>query len=504
MKRLTQDAIFASTPASTDLARKSIHGGMAALTSQGLQFLLSVAGVSVLARLLTPDDYGVLAMVTVLVGFAQMFTDAGLSMATVQQEHVSHEQISTLFWLNLLISAVLALGVLAGAPLVARVYARPELTGVTAALSLPLLLSGLVIQHQALLRRCLWFGTLATITIAAQVVTLGVTILLACCGARYWALVGGRIVYALVGTLLTFYFCPWFPGRMQRRTGVRHMLRFGGHLSGFNIIDYFACNADSFLIGKFYGASALGLYARAYQLFMLPVTQIRQPITAVAMPVLSSLQNQPERYVKYYQRMSDLLVSLMIPLAVYCMIEAEFLIRTILGSQWLGAVPVFRILAIAGLIQIMPGLAGLVMLSLGYSRRFFLWGVLGASLVVASFVIGLPFGIVGVATAYTTVLGLLLVPTLFYCYHGSPVTVGQTMKTLVLPCLISLAAGVSMLVARRLMNGDSIRTHGVLLGLYAGIVLGALYARRPFREILSLLVRDVARGARTPGATLKE
>ncbi len=466
--------------------------------------LLNLAGVSVLARLLTPEDYGVLAMVAVVVGFAQMFKDAGLSTATAQREHITPDQVSTLFWLNVVISVLLGFCVLVCSPLVAMFYHRPELTSVTAVLSLSLVISGLVIQHQALLRRCMAFGTLATITIVSQVITLCVTIPTACLGWRYWALVSGTLAQSLAGTLLTFYFCPWTPGRMRRGTGVREMLHFGGHLTAFNLVNYFSRNADSLLIGKCIGANALGLYAKAHQLFMMPVTQIQQPMALVALPVLSSLKDQPDRYVKYYQRMFDILMSLMIPMTVYCMIEADFLIRTLLGPKWLGAVPVFKILAIAGFIQTLPGLAGVVMLSLGHSRRYFLWGILGASLAVASFVIGLPFGIMGVATAYTIVFGILIFPTLFYCYHGSPITVGLTMKTLALPCLISGTAAVCTLVARYMMKGDSILVHGVLLGIFASIVLGASYSRRSFRETLSLLFRGILRGPRTQWAAVKE
>jgi PST family polysaccharide transporter len=283
-------------------------------------------------------------------------------MATVQKENISHEQISTLFWLNILISAFLGLCVLAGSPLVAWFYGRPELTAVTAALSVSFLISGLMIQHQALLRRHMRFGTLAVIQIASYVANLIVTISLALLGWRYWALVGGTLATALSGTLLTLFFCPWMPGRMRKGTGVRGMLKFGGHLTSFNFVNYFSRNADNILIGKFIGADALGLYAKAYQLLMMPITQIRNPLDQVAMPVLSSLRNQPERYVKYYQRLVDIIASLTMPLTVYCAIEADFLIQLLLGPKWEGVVPVFRILAIAGLVQAVASTRGLVLI----------------------------------------------------------------------------------------------------------------------------------------------
>ena len=238
MKILSSSILFDSTNLSSDLAGKSVRGGMATMGSQGVCFVLQMASTMVLARLLTPADFGLIAMVTVVVNFATMFKDAGLSMATVQKDKISHEQISTLFWINVLISVVLGLCVLAGSPLVAKFYGKPELTAVTAILSLSFILSGLSIQHATLLRRHMRFGNLAIVQIVSQVITLAVTILLALNGWRYWALVGGSLATALSTVVLTFIFCPWIPGRMQKGTGVRNMLKFGGHLTGFNFINY--------------------------------------------------------------------------------------------------------------------------------------------------------------------------------------------------------------------------------------------------------------------------
>lgn len=489
MKRLNPKILFESGHLSEDLARKSVRGGMTALGSQGIQFVLRVVGTAVLARLLTPNDYGLVGMVTVVVNFAQMFKDAGLSIATVQKERISHKQISTLFWLNVLISAFLGLCVLAGSPLVAWFYGKAELTAVTAVLSISFIVSGLTIQHQALLRRHMCFGTLAGIQIMSQIVTLLVTITLSCLGWRYWALVGGTLANALVGTLLTFYFCPWVPSWMQKGTGVRGMLAFGGHLTGFNLVNYFARNADSVLIGKYIGADALGLYARAYQLFMLPITQIRGPLDQVAMPVLSSLRTQPDRYAKYYQRLLDIMASLTMPLTMYCAIEAEFLVRMLLGSKWSGAVSVFRILAIAGLIQAIAGTRGLVLLSCGFSRRYFYWGLFNAIVSVASFVIGIPFGIEGVAAAYATANYLILFPSLFYCFPQTPVTIGLFVKTLVPPLLASGIAAVSVIAAKYIWVSDSVAAHMLYAGIFLAIYAGLSWCRQSIRETLGLIMR---------------
>ena len=490
MKRLNRNVIFKSDELSRNLAQKSIRGGMTTMTAQVIQFILRTAGTVVLARLLTPNDYGLIGMVAVVVGFAQMFKDAGLSMATVQKDRISHEQISTLFWINILISAFLGFCVLAASPLVARFYGRPEVAAVTVALSVSFIISGLMIQHQALLMRHMQFGMLAIIQIASQIITLGVTIVLALFGWRYWALVGGTITTALTSTLMTYFFCPWIPGQIKKGFGVRDMLKFGGHLTGFNFVNYFSRNLDNILIGKFISADALGLYAKAYNLFMMPISQIRAPMVNVAMPALSALKEQPEQYIKYYQRFLDILASLTIPLTLYCVIEADFLIRLLLGPQWLGCVPVFRILAIAGVIQPIATTRGLVLLSFGFSDRYLYWGLANAILMVTAIVAGIPFGIKGVAAALAVANYMVLIPSLFYCFHKTPITVSLFIKTLVLPFFISgLAASVVILV-KRINPSDSIISHLVLLGVFAITYVGASCCRKSFCETIGLILKN--------------
>jgi O-antigen/teichoic acid export membrane protein len=487
MRRLDSNVLFESGHLSRDLARKSVRGGVATMTGQGIQFALNTAGTVVLARLLTPADFGLIGMVTVVTGFLEMFKTAGLSTATVQQEYISREQVSVLFWVNVLISIGLGLFILAGSPLVAMLYRRQELTLVTAALSLPFIMNGLTIQHRALLRRHMRFGALRTILIASQVVNIGTTVALAAIGWRYWALVSGTVVGSIATMALTFYHCSWVPGSLQKGTGARKMLAFGGHVTGFNFVNYFARNADNLLIGRFIGAQALGLYSKAYGLFMMPMTQIRNPLNEVAMPALSSLRNQPERYARYYRRLLDTLSSLAFPLSLYCMLEAGFLIRAVLGRQWLGAVPVFRILAVVGPLQVISGAAGLVMLSLGLSKRYLIVGIVSSCIYVASFVVGLSGGIQGVAGAYVLANAVLFVPFQFICLRGSPVNLGLALKAVLWPLCISLTAAACAGFARHYLVGDTFAGHIVVLGIFAAVVLGGSLCRKTTRETLELL-----------------
>lgn len=475
-----------------DLAHKSVRAGVTTIGSQGFQFLLKTLSTVVLARLLTPADFGIIGMVAVVINFAAMFKDAGLSLATVQRETITHEQISTLFWINLTISALLSLLILAAAPLVSWIYGKPELTPVTIALSFSLLLSGMALQHQALQRRHMRFGTLAMIQILSQSFSLIVTVAFAIKGYKYWSLVVGTLLQALSASAMTLFFCPWIPGRARFGTGVRDMLKFGGNVSGANMANYFSSNADNMLIGKFLGADSLGLYAKAYQLLMLPIAQIRGPLQQVALPVLSSLHNQPERYVRYFKRISEALAVTALPIAVYCIIEADFIIRTFLGSQWLSAVPIFRVLSISGIIRAVTCTWGLVPLSCGHAYRFFKWSIVNCICFIVAIGIGLSHGLIGIAIALVVTDYVLLFPCLFYCFRNTPVSVPMFLQTFCWPLFTTILSGSTALLFIHLDLITSTERHLLLATLYAFISLSLFLIRPSIRQSLSLFLSSLS------------
>jgi O-antigen/teichoic acid export membrane protein len=492
LERLAPDQIFGSDDARTDgLLRKSVRGGMATLSAQASMFGLQMIGTVILARLLSPDDYGLVAMVAVLLTFGGMFKDAGLTMATIQRESINHEQISTLFWINNAIVLVIGLCMLVSAPLLVAFYHRTELTGITAVLALAFVVNGLSIQHDALLKRHMRFGALATEQVVAQALTVGAMIAAAFAGLGYWALVIGTCVTAITTTSISFYLCPWVPDRFRRGTGVRSMLRYGGNVMSFNIVNYFARNSDNILIGRYIGAEGLGLYSKAYSIFLMPLLQVRGPLVDVAMPALSALKDQPDRFRRYYAHLVDSVSTLSVPLAVFSLVEADFLIRVLLGPKWAAVVPVFKILAIAGILQAADGTRGVVLLSQGRSNRHFRWGVINAVALVAAFIAGLQFGIIGVATAYTAANYILLLPSLYYCFAGTPVSPGLFIKALAPSLLCAAPAALAAVVVSSQLGAGSF-VGGVVSGIvFIVIYVGLAARRRPVRDNVRMVMTEL-------------
>ena len=433
----------------SDLKGRSVRGGAVTMIAQAMKFFLQMGSTIVLARLLTPQDFGLIAMVTAVTGFVMMFKDMGLSMATVQKDEINHGQISTLFWINVILSLGVMLITAALAPAIAWFYGESRLTWITLALASAFIFGGLTVQHQALLRRQMRFRILAAVEIGSISSGILAAIIAASFGAGYWSLVIMQLATAITGAIVVWIACGWRPSRPVRRSGVREMLAFGGNLTGFSVMNYFARNADNLLIGKFLGPGSLGFYSKAYGLLLLPLRQIKGPITAVAIPALSRLQNDPEKYRRYYYRAISTIAFINMPLVAMLAALSDEIIRIVLGNQWTDAAIIFKVLAFAAFTQPVVSTTGWVFTSLGQTKRMMHWGLISVPVIVLSFIVGLPWGAVGVAASYTVCdIFILLVPCLLFAFRYSPVNLIGFIKAVWCPLTISLIMYASLELAQ--------------------------------------------------------
>jgi PST family polysaccharide transporter len=363
--------------------------------------MLQLGGLIVLARLLDPSDYGLLAMVLAVVGLTELLRDFGLSSAAVQARTLSIEQRNNLFWINAVVGTALAGVVVLISPLVALLYDEPRLGPMAAALAVTFAFNGFATQFRANMNRALRFGSVAVADVGAQAAGLAVGIAMALSSFGYWALVGQQITVALTGLVLLVSLGRWRPGRYRRRVPMRQLLGFGSNFLAAQLLGYASKNADSVVLGITLGAAPLGLYNRAYQLSMLPVTQVNAPATQVALGVLSRIQDDRKRFDEYLLVGQTVLLHAVLAIfSVACGLAAP-LITLALGVQWVDAIPVFQILCIAGVFHTAGYATYWVFLAKGLTRSHFHWELISRPLLVLVIVLAAPSGLIGLASAYT-------------------------------------------------------------------------------------------------------
>jgi PST family polysaccharide transporter len=341
------------------------------------------------------------------------------------------------------------------------------------------------------------FGALAVAEITGITTAFLSGIVAALAGLGYWSLVIIPVVRELVMMLGVWALCRWRPGRPVRRSGVRAMVSFGAHLTGFNLVNYFARNLDKILIGRYSGAAALGFYEKAYQMLLLPIQQINNPITGVAVPTLSRLQAETSRYQAYYRRGVFLTVSIGMPVVVFLFVAADKAVLTLLGDQWVESIAIFRALGPAAFVGTFNMATGWVYLSLGETKRQFVWGIYASAAIVLAYLIGIRWGPMGVALAYSASLVILFPLALLYCFRVAPLGMGDFIRAVRRPAAAALLAGAglfgfgALVTVNAVVLGQLVLDFLVYAVLYVAIWVALPNGRDAAREVI-----DIARQLR--------
>lgn len=397
-----------------DLKQRAIRSGGIAVFSRSANYFFQLICSVILARLLSPDEFGLVAMVTAITGFLIIFTDFGLTDATIQKTDINHKQISTIFWINVIGSGAVVLVIIALSPLVAWFYDEPRLKMITVIWSSSLFFAALSTQHIALLKRRMLFLKISIIEMIGVILSNVAAIILAMYGWSYWALVGRIVMLSIFVTLGAWLLCGWQPRLPAVRSGIRSMLEFGKNTSGFFIVNYFSRNLDKILIGWRFNAKELGFYHYAFYLFLLPTTQLTTSLRNVAVATLSRLRNDPEKYHYYYLNAIIILSFIGMPVSAFFVIISNDLILFLLGPQWAKTAEIFSILGAGAGVQIIYSTHYWIHTSLGRADRMLRWGGFELLVTGTAIFLGLPFGAVGVAVAYTLTLYLLIGPAITY------------------------------------------------------------------------------------------
>ena len=455
--------------------------------------LISTFRTMILARILIPEDFGLIAMALVFLGIANLFKDMGLSLSIIQKNEINHNQVSNLFWCSVVFSLIVAVSVCLIAPLLTIFYHDERIYQITLLLSLNVFFGGLTMVPQSILRRKMNFKVLAFIRIYSILFASIISIIMVqFYNLSYWALVWLLIFQSFFIFIGTWFYAKWFPSKFIRNCGTKSLIKFGLNVTTLNIFSYFSTTVDKLIIGKFFGGYDLGLYSKSFELASMPSNQIRIPLSSVLLSDLSEVQNKLEDFKTRYLNFLSIICFLMIPFSVICSFLSYEIIYLFLGSNWTSAAPIFKFLILGSCLAAIVSTADQVPLSLGFSRRYKNLGIVVNLLkIITQIIIFYFLGILGLSLSQLILFIIIFYPFLCYCFKGTQIRIIDFCKNFFVPFSISITSLLIVItVSKFLIFSNNIFNLVYVMFLYFIIIFILIFILNKF-GILNLEFKKI-------------
>jgi len=433
---------------SLDIKRKLFQGiswnVLSQLGTQGISFCVTL----VLARLLVPEDFGLVALSGVFVGFILIFEDLAMGSAIVQRKNIDDVYLSTSFWASMMTGLILAAVLLLIAPFAALFYDNPLLKPIIMISSLSLVISPFTSIHKSLLTKRLEFNKLAIINIVRALFNGIASVLLAFFGYGVWSLVLGGVISGILVAPLVWSFSPWRPSFKFSQQCFKDLFGFSSYLLSFNVFNYFARNFDNLIIGKLLGAQVLGVYSIAYSLMMKPIRQVSWSIGRVLFPVFSDIQHDKARVRSGYLKVTKTIALVTFPMMFGLLVVAKEFVLVTLGAKWQEVILPLQLLCLVGATQSVGTTVGTIFNSQGRSDLLFKTGVAASLGHVLAFVIGIRWGLVGMINCYIGSNAIFFFVNQFFAGRLIELPLNTFLKNLTVPLLCSSVMAVLVMLLK--------------------------------------------------------
>lgn len=366
------------------------------MSKQILEFGISV----ILARLLTPQDFGLVGMVFVFTGFISLFSELGFGAALIQRKDVYEQHLSSVFWLNIAAGFLIMIFLAVGAPLIGVFYNEPRLVPLTRLLSLNFLIGAFKTVHTAIITRSMNFKLLALLETTTVLIAGILAVVLALSGFGVWSLAWQLLCLTTLQVIVIWIFTDWRPQLQFHKSAIQELWKFSSNLVGFRIINYWVRNADNLLVGKFVGSAGLGIYTRSYSTMLMPLTQVTWVLSRVMFPALSKIQDDIPQVKQVYFLANRAIALVTMPMVCGLLVVTKSFVLTLYGPKWESAIPIIQILCLIAISQPIGSTVGWIYGALGRTDIQFRWAVIRGSTAIIAFIIGVQWGIMGVAIAY--------------------------------------------------------------------------------------------------------
>lgn len=513
MRPFNSSGAFRPSELEGGLRRLALRSAGVTLLSQAVVFSIQMMATVVLARLLTPADFGLVTMVTTFSLLLMSFGQNGYVEAVLQRVSIDHFLASNLFWINVVVGLILTIGFAGAGSLLTKFYHEPRVAHVAIGMSLTIFITSTSVLHLALLKRAMEFPTVSVIDILARILSVSVSILLAWAGWGYWALVAGYVTQAMTTSLAAWSQCRWIPALPRRVPGTGAIAHFAINVYGRFSVNHFARNTDNLLVGWRFGPSPLGFYKKAYDLFVLPANQLLSPVSDVVLSTLSRLDHKSAQYQRYFLTGLSIVAFVGMAVGADLTIVGKDLIRLLLGPKWGESGRIFTFFGPGIGIMLIYYAHGWIHLSIGRADRYLRWTLVEVAVTILLFVAALPWGPVGIAAVWTASFWILTVPA--YWYAGKPIRFGilPILGAIWKYALASALAGAASLWFVSLIHPFAavpgvvgamsriVTDSLVFLGLYIGAVFLLHGSWEPLGQVSRVLTEmvpwgEVARSAR--------
>ncbi|RWL22673.1 MAG: lipopolysaccharide biosynthesis protein [Mesorhizobium sp.] len=399
---LPKDSMLSNEHLTHNLGRRTASGGIIALCAQALILLTQVGYMALMARLLQPDDFGLVAMAAAATAFVGVFADLGLSMVTIQREEVDHDTVSALFFVNLGVGFALMPLTWLMAPVATWIFNDPRVFDLILVLALAIPITAAGAQHKALLVRNMRWMSLQGVNLGSLLCGFAVGVAMAWgWDFKYWSLAAATLTTASVGTIGLWILSPWRPTRVANWMNAKSAIGFGIHYSGSQFTNYINRQSDNVLIGWKSGPGELGFYTRAYSLFMLPITLVSGPIGSVIIPMLSRLQARPAEWARTYLSAMRLTLMMNAILCILITINAQGIVALVYGENWSKSGTILMVLSLSLITSISGQFGGWALISMGRARELFVFSIFSSAIRFAAFLFAVQWGAPGVALAWS-------------------------------------------------------------------------------------------------------
>ena len=481
---------------SHDVTGSAVRGVFWVGGGQVIRQVVGILTYIILARLLVPDDFGLLSMVMVFVGFSRIFADFGIGSAIVQSKEVTQIKLSSAFWTNLAVSIVIALIVIAISPWIADFYNKPELVYLVITISSTLVLAGMVTIPKAILYRSMNFGAAVKAEVIGSLLAAICVVFLAFMGFGVWSLVLQPIIGNLFVVIFTFYFSSWLPSFVYSWKSIKKLVHFSANILGSDVVTYLTRNSDDLIIGKTLGSAPLGQYTLAYQIMLYPLQQVASIIVKVLFPTLSKFLDDLERFRNIYLKAVVSIALITFPMMFGLLAITTDFITVVFGEKWLPMKSVLEIFCLMGMFQSVGTTLGTIYMSTGQVKKVFYLGIFFAPLYIIAFLIGTKWGIVGVAWGFSIVVFTNTITTMFVGFRIINLSVGRFFRVLSSPLLISLAMYLSILGLNKMLGSlDEISRLivDVSFGALIYVVLSLMFNKTQIQDLYGRLTSVFAK-----------